>query len=240
MPRHKSTGWKGEVRAILRRFLPTTLTEQELEDKIEPVVQAMADDYAGWFLQRDDNPFMFTGYLAQLWQRVHGSLRPGLYGDMLWVRPRSWFPGRIIDLGRLSQVPHLQGDQPPVKWATDMPPSMHSADGQRSRYYRVRDRIAAELQRYSDSIRHNPTALDALWDSYRQLIALDGSLARCVHELSQMEVLMKSRESVIRPAFDLPPPPAEGDIPPRPPRPAPQSTGVATHRGQREVTPTLP
>ena len=127
-----------------------------------------------------------------------------------------------------------------MKWATDMPPSMHSADGQRSRYYRVRDRIAAELQRYSDSIRHNPTALDALWDSYRQLIALDESLARCVHELSQMEVLMKSRESVIRPAFDLPPPPAEGDIPPRPPRPAPQSTGVTTHRGQKESPQSFP
>ena len=238
--RRKSTGWKGEVRAILRRFLPTTLTEQELEDKIEPVVQAMADDYAGWFLQRDDNPFMFTGYLAQTWQRVHGSLRPGLYGDMLWVRPRSWFHGRIIDLGRLSQVPHLQGDPPPAKWATDMPPSMHSADGQRSRYYRVRDRIAAELQRYSDSIRHNPTALDTLWDIYRLLVALDESLSRCVHELSQMEVLMKSRESVIRPAFELPPPPAEGDIPPRPPRPAPQSTGVATHRGQREAPQPFP
>ena len=116
-----------------------------------------------------------------------------------------------------------------------MTPSMHSADGQRSRYYRVRDRIATELQRYSDSIRHNPTALDALWDIYRLLVALDESLSRCVHELSQMEVLMKSRESVIRPAFDLPPPPAEGDIPPRPPRPAPRSTGVATHHGQREA-----
>ena len=238
--RRKSTGWKGEVRAILRRFLPTNLTEQELEDKIEPVVQAMAEDYAGWFLQRDDNPFMFTGYLAQLWQRVHGSLRPGLYGDMLWVRPRSWFHGRIIELGRLNQVPHLQGTQPPAKWSTDMPPSMHSADGQRSRYYRVRDRIAAELQRYSVAIRQNPTALGALWDIYRLLVALDESLSRCVRELSQMEVLMKCCESVIRPAFDLPPPPAEGDIPPRPPRPTPQSTGVATHRGQREAPQPFP
>ena len=115
-----------------------------------------------------------------------------------------------------------------------MPPSMNSVDGQKSSYYRVRDRIAAKLQRYSDLIRRNPTALIALWDSYRQLIALDEQFSRCVHELSQMEVLMNFRESIIQPAFDLSPPPADCDIPPRPPRPVPRSAGAATHCGQKE------